>query len=128
MAGNDGVQWNYGIGSSWRDMRLFVSREQHLPPPHTSQHLFRTAYHLTVCLFALLLQSISANLAFPDLSKTPGVHLNSQGMKLPASLGQKRIRVIENFLSHYQMGECGDCGPVLRWQFISTLLVQPKWQ
>ncbi|VDM32631.1 unnamed protein product [Hydatigera taeniaeformis] len=44
-----------------------------------------------------------ANLAFPDLSKTPGVHLNSQGMKLPASLGQKRIRVIENFLSHYQM-------------------------
>ncbi|KAH9278486.1 hypothetical protein ECG_08667 [Echinococcus granulosus] len=70
--------------------------------------------------------SISANLAFPDLSKTPGVHLNSQGMKLPASLGQKRIRVIENFLSHYQMGECGDCGPVLRWQFISTLLVQPK--
>ncbi|KAL5103214.1 hypothetical protein TcWFU_001236 [Taenia crassiceps] len=69
--------------------------------------------------------SVSANLAFPDLSRTPGVHLSSQGMKLPASLGQKRIRVIENFLSHYQMGECGSCGPALRSYLDSTLLLQP---
>ncbi|VUZ55398.1 unnamed protein product [Hymenolepis diminuta] len=50
--------------------------------------------------------SFTANLTFHDLSKTPGVHLNSQGMKLPSTLGQKRIRIIENFLSHYQMDPC----------------------
>ncbi|VDO08621.1 unnamed protein product [Rodentolepis nana] len=47
--------------------------------------------------------SAVASLTFQDLSKTPGVHLNSQGMKLPSTLGQKRIRIIENFLSQYQM-------------------------
>ncbi|VDL93265.1 unnamed protein product [Schistocephalus solidus] len=44
------------------------------------------------------------SIAFPDFSKNPGVHLRSQKMKLPSSLGQRKIRIIENFLSHYQMG------------------------
>uniref|UniRef100_A0A0X3NJH7 DNA methyltransferase 1-associated protein 1 n=2 Tax=Schistocephalus solidus TaxID=70667 RepID=A0A0X3NJH7_SCHSO len=45
----------------------------------------------------------STSIAFPDFSKNPGVHLRSQKMKLPSSLGQRKIRIIENFLSHYQM-------------------------
>uniref|UniRef100_A0A5K3FLS5 DNA methyltransferase 1-associated protein 1 n=1 Tax=Mesocestoides corti TaxID=53468 RepID=A0A5K3FLS5_MESCO len=47
--------------------------------------------------------SASTTITFPDLAKTAGVYLHSQKMKLPSSLGQKRIRVIENFLSHYQL-------------------------
>nr|VZI26928.1 unnamed protein product [Spirometra erinaceieuropaei] len=45
----------------------------------------------------------STSIPFPDFSKNPGVHLRSQKMKLPSCLGQRKIRIIENFLSHYQM-------------------------
>ncbi|TGZ71781.1 hypothetical protein CRM22_002479 [Opisthorchis felineus] len=40
---------------------------------------------------------------FPDPSKNPGVHLRSLRMKLPTNLGQKKIRIIENFLAHLQI-------------------------
>ncbi|KAA3677645.1 DNA methyltransferase 1-associated protein 1, partial [Paragonimus westermani] len=40
---------------------------------------------------------------FPDPGKNPGVHLRSQKMKLPSNLGQKKIRIIENFLAHLQI-------------------------
>ncbi|CAH8596563.1 unnamed protein product [Dicrocoelium dendriticum] len=40
---------------------------------------------------------------FPDPSKNPGVHLRSHRMKLPGNLGQKKIRIIENFLAHLQI-------------------------
>ncbi|CAL8096927.1 unnamed protein product [Calicophoron daubneyi] len=42
-------------------------------------------------------------IGFPDPSKNPGVHLRSQKMKLPGSLGQRKIRIIENFLAHLQI-------------------------
>ncbi|KAL7056286.1 hypothetical protein AAHC03_020602 [Spirometra sp. Aus1] len=50
----------------------------------------------------------STSIPFPDFSKNPGVHLRSQKMKLPSCLGQRKIRIIENFLSHYQMGKSSE--------------------
>ncbi|CAH8600361.1 unnamed protein product [Schistosoma guineensis] len=40
---------------------------------------------------------------FLDVSKNPGAHLRSQKMKLPSNLGQKKTRIIENFLGHLQI-------------------------
>ncbi|CAH8863485.1 unnamed protein product [Trichobilharzia szidati] len=40
---------------------------------------------------------------FLELGKNPGVHLRSQKMKLPSNLGQKKTRIIENFLGHLQI-------------------------
>ncbi|CAH8620758.1 unnamed protein product [Heterobilharzia americana] len=40
---------------------------------------------------------------FLDVSKNPGAHLRSQKMKLPNNLGQKKTRIIENFLGHLQI-------------------------
>ncbi|KAH8874482.1 DNA methyltransferase 1-associated protein 1 [Schistosoma japonicum] len=40
---------------------------------------------------------------FMDVSKNPGAHLRSQKMKLPSNLGQKKTRIIENFLGHLQI-------------------------
>ncbi|KAA0185784.1 DNA methyltransferase 1-associated protein 1 [Fasciolopsis buskii] len=50
---------------------------------------------------AVLAGSFSIN--FPDPGKNPGVHLRSQRMKLPTNLGQKKIRIVENFLTQLQI-------------------------
>ncbi|TPP67102.1 DNA methyltransferase 1-associated protein 1 [Fasciola gigantica] len=50
---------------------------------------------------SLLAGSFSIN--FSDPGKNPGVHLRSQKMKLPSNLGQKKIRIVENFLTQLQV-------------------------
>ena len=61
---------------------------------------------------------------FPDL-KTTGVSLRSQRMKLPASVGQKKVKAIEQLLGELNLGMSGvysyECKEVKQ---ISSLLLQ----
>lgn len=47
----------------------------------------------------------SAGIKFPDF-KNSGVSLRSQRIKLPSSLGQKKMKSIEQMLTELHLGEC----------------------
>jgi hypothetical protein len=49
----------------------------------------------------------TAGIKFPDF-KGSGVNLRSQRMKLPASVGQKRTKAIEQLLQELSIGNAGE--------------------
>lgn len=61
--------------------------------------------HLDVFFFLNNLQAVeSAGIKFPDF-KNSGVTLRSQRIKLPSSLGQKKMKGIEQMLNELRLGK-----------------------